>query len=163
MWNIVVVTVMAALVGIYMLPSERNLSSARDMQAREMADSMGVYRQAVVRYFTATGKPEGSASMDELKSGGYLPEWSRLYAQGNDAPWDNYRNVEGIIYIYPKALPEINIVPDLLTLAHNSVTVTVYRAADKTLYSPGDNQRFPHNLGGRPIPDGAPVWMAASN
>jgi len=163
MWNIVVITVMAALVGLYVLPSERNMNSMREMQAREMADSMGVYRQAVVRYFTATGKLDWSASMDELKDGHYLPEWSSVYAQGDAAPWDNYRNADGIIFIYPKVLPETNIVPDLLALAHNSVTVTVYRAADNTLYSPGDNMPVTLDLGGKPIPDGAPVWMAASH
>lgn len=162
MWNIVVVAVMAALAGIYILPSEQALGRAEDMKARELAGSMAVYRQAVSAYYGKFGaKTNYSATVAELKAGNFLPDWSRLYTEGEAGPWTNYRNAAGIIYIYPKQLPEKNILPDLLELAHNSVSVTVYRATDSSLYSPGDNKRFKHALAGAAIPDGAPVWIAS--
>ncbi|HEY4542828.1 MAG TPA: hypothetical protein VIG66_10705 [Noviherbaspirillum sp.] len=161
MWNIVVVAVMAALTGFYMLPAEQSMSRNHELEARQMAISMGVYRQAVRAYYTANnGTLNYSVTVAELNAGNFLPEWSHLRALGENGPWANYRNAAGTVYVYPKELPTRNMLAELLDVAHRSVNVAVYRAADSSLYSPGDNQRFPHPQTGGGIPDGAPVWIA---
>lgn len=162
MWNMVIIAIMASLAGLTMLPTERMMNSMEDMKGRETAETMGLYRQAVVDYFTAHPTGPASVNINTLKSAGVVPTWSTLYTDSANVVWRNYRNGTDI-YIYPATIPERNIIPELLELSRQSVTVGVYRASDSSLYSPVDNQRITLALSGVTIPDGAPVWMAARN
>jgi hypothetical protein len=162
MWSAIVVAVMAALTGFYMLPAERSYIAMKNLQARELAESMGVYRQAVVAYFSANDMTNTSVDIDTLKAAGMVPTWSMLYTSSDTSIWANYRDSSGVIYIYPATLTSTNIVSEVLKLSRNSMTVGIYRASDHSLYSPVDGTRVVLNsLGGVSIPDTAPVWMAA--
>jgi hypothetical protein len=162
MWAITMVVVMAALTGVYMLPPERSAMAVRDLTARELAESMGVYRQSVVKYFSANNVTNTSISIDTLKSTGVVPTWSTLYTQSSTAIWANYRNSAGVIYIYPATMPSVNITSELMKLSQYSLTVGLYRASDNSVYSPVDGTRVTHaSLAAVSIPDNAPVWMAA--
>lgn len=164
MWNLVIVAVMAALTGFYSLSPERSLMAEKTQEEREMAESMGIYRQAVIAYFTAHNVTNTSVGIETLKDEGMLPAWSTLYTHSATSIWENYRDSAGVIYIYPSTLPPSNIVSPLLTLSRYSLNVGVYRASDNSLYSPVDGSRITlASLGGVSIPDTAPVWMAASN
>ncbi|HVK95709.1 MAG TPA: type IV pilus biogenesis protein PilM [Noviherbaspirillum sp.] len=156
MWSMVVVAMMAGLVGYYIMPAQRSIVVMEDMKARELADNMGIYRAAVVDYFSAnphllnTSVPIGTLT---------LPDWSTGSAM---SLWANYRGGDGTIYIYPTDLPPVNIVFDVLQLSRGSYSVGVYRAADNSLYSPVDGTRVTYAaLGSVSVPDGAPVWLAA--
>jgi hypothetical protein len=160
MWSAIVVAVMAALTGFYMLPAERSRMAVENLQAREQAESMGMYRQAVVAYFSANDLTNTSVGIDTLKEAGMVPAWSTLHSRPSS--WSNYRDGAGVIYIFPSALPSSNIVSEVLKLSRHSMTVGVYRASDHSLYSPVDGTRVAlAPLGATAIPDAAPVWLAA--
>lgn len=161
MWSAIFVTAMAALTGFYMLPAERDYLATESLQARDMAASMGIYRQAVVAYFSAHDVSDTSVDFGALKASGALPHWSALYAGGAASAWGNYRDSAGVIYIYPAAPAPPGIVAEVLKLSRNSMTVGVYRAADHTLYSPVDGSRIALAwAGAAAIPDAALVWSA---
>jgi hypothetical protein len=162
MWSVIIVAVMAALTGFYMLPAERSQLALENLQARELAESMGVYRQAVVAYFSANDVSNTSIGIDTLKAAGVVPTWSTLYTRSDTSIWTNYRDSAGVIYIYPATLASTNIVSEVLKLSQNSMTFGIYRASDHSLYSPVDGTRVTMtSLSGLSIPDTAPVWMAA--
>jgi hypothetical protein len=162
MWSVILVTVMAALTGFYMLPAERNHLAAENLQARDMAESMGIYRQAVVAYFSAHDVSDTSVAFGALKASGALPHWSALQAGGAASAWSNYRDSTGVIYIYPAAPAPPGIVSEVLKLSRNSMAVGVYRASDHSLYSPADGSRIVLTwAGAAAIPDAALVWSAA--
>ncbi len=164
MWSITVFVVMTALAGVYMLPAERSEMAVQDLKARELAESMGVYRQAVVAYFSASDVTDTSVDIDTLKGAGMVPTWSTLYTNSAATIWKNYRDSAGVIYVYPATLPSANITSELLKLSQYSLTVGIYRNSDGSLYSPVDGARITlTSLGGVSIPDTAPVWMAARN
>ena len=160
MWSAIVVAVMAALTGFYMLPAERSRIVVENQLARTQAESMGVYRQAVVAYFSAHDETNTSVRFEVLKASGMMPGWSAQY--GSTSAWTNYRDGAGVIYIFPAAMPSPAIVGEVLALSHHSMSVGVYRASDHTLYSPVDGSRIAlASLGTAAIPDAAPVWLAA--
>jgi hypothetical protein len=160
MWSAIVVAVMAALTGFYMLPAERSRMVVENLQAREQAESMGVYRQAVVAYFSAHDVSDTSVDIYTLKQSGVVPAWSTLHTRPSN--WANYRDHAGVIYIFPSTLASANIVGEVLKLSRYSMNVGVYRASDHTLYSPLDGTRIAlAPLGATAIPDTAPVWMAS--
>lgn len=162
MWSAMIVAVMAALTGFYMLPAERSRMAVENLQAREQAESMGMYRQAVVAYFSAHDVTNTSVGIDTLKEQGMVPAWSTLHSRPSS--WANYRDGAGVIYIFPSTLSAPNIVGEVMKLSHNSLTVGVYRALDHSLYSPVDGRRVMlPALGAAAIPDTAPVWLAARN
>lgn len=164
MWNMFIVAAMAALTGVYMLPAERSQITIQNQQARELAETMGIYRQAVVAYFSANNVTNTSVSINTLKNAGMLPTWSILYTSSTTSIWANYRDSSGVIYIYPATTPSLNIVSELLKLSQNSMNVGIYRASDNSLYSPLDGIRVTlGSLGAASIPDSAPVWIAARN
>jgi hypothetical protein len=164
MWAIAMVVAMAALTGIYMLPAERSAMAVQDLTARELAESMSVYRQSVVKYFMANNVTDTSISIDALKNMGMIPTWSTLYTQSSSVIWANYRDSAGVIYIYPTTMPSVNITSELKKLSQYSLNVGLYQASDNSLYSPVDGTRVTHtSLASRSIPDNAPVWIAARN
>lgn len=162
MWSAVIVFVMAALSGFYMMPAERSRIAVENLAAREQAESMGIYREAVVAYFAAHDVTGTSVSFSALKSAHVLPEWSPLSASSANVPWSNYRDSAGVIYIFAATPGTRNIVSEVMTLSHNSLNVGIYRAADRSLYAPADGTRVDlASLGAGVIPDAALVWMAA--
>ncbi|MTV41729.1 hypothetical protein [Duganella radicis] len=163
MWNLLVIVVMAALGGFYLLPAERGHIAAGEQLMREQAGAMGIYRQAVITYFSLHDQTDTSVDISTLRASGLLPAWSPLASPGAAPAWANYRDSAGVIYIYPLAQAAPNMVGEVLKLSHNSMNVGVYRAADHSLYSPLDGARVALAAGTFAIPDGAPVWMAARN
>ena len=160
MWSTVIVVVMAALTGFYMMPAERSRIAVDNQAAREQAESMALYREAVVAYFAKHDRAATSVASADLKSEGMLPEWSQLSSAS--VPWTNYRDSAGVIYIFPSAAGSRNIVAEVMALSHNSLNVGIYRAADRSLYAPADGTRVAlASLGAGVIPDAALVWMAA--
>jgi hypothetical protein len=75
--------------------------------------------------------------------------------------WANYRDSDGMIYVYASPLPQTNVFTEVMKLTQNSVLVGVFRTGDTTLFSPvhGDTKRKlpPASVA---IPDGSPVWIA---
>lgn len=164
MWGMLVVFVMTALVGFYRVPTEHNLNRVEEVKARELAESMGLYRKAVSDYYTKYDKLSYVVRLAELKSEGLVPQWSELYTNSSTSIWSNYRDNDGTIYVFAASTPPVNIVTDLMQLSRNSLTVNVYRRTGSYLYSPIDGRYIPHpSLSGLSIPDGAPVWLAARN
>lgn len=162
MWNALIVIVMAALTGFYMMPGERSQIAADNHEARVLAESMGLYREAVVSYFSSPGMGGTSVGIDALKESGMLPAWSALYTRSGQSPWTNYRDSAGIIYIFQERPAGPNIVSEVLQLSGNSMNVGIYRASDRSLYSPADGSRVVlTSAAGAPIPDTALVWLAS--
>jgi type II secretory pathway pseudopilin PulG len=161
MWALAVTVALAAVTGVYMLPAQRSLMAVQDQNARELAESMGLYRQAVVAYFSANNSTLTSVQLTSLKTAGFIPTWSTLYTQSSTSIWANYRDSAGNIFIYPTTLPSTSITSELLALSQNAVTVGVYRASDRSVYSPADGTRVSFSsLNNVSIPDAAPVWLA---
>ena len=162
MWAILIVVFAVTLGGWYGWPAEQRREAVARQQASEDAETIGIYRQAVVDYFRANGATDTSVSLADLKLAGVLPAWSRLSTGSAGAAWTNYRDSAGQIYIFPAAAGAPPIVAELLALSRNSLNVGIYRAADHTLFSPVDGTRVAlPPLGGAVIPDGAPVWLAS--
>lgn len=162
MWSLVIVFVMAALTGFYAMPAERSRLATENQSARELAESMALYRQAVLAYYSAHQVNDPSVDIDTLKQSGVVPSWSTLSTRSASVIWANHRDGAGVIYIYPSVPAPRNIVAEVLKLSGNSMLVGVYRAADQSLYSPADGTRVALASPGpaAAIPDAALVWLA---
>jgi hypothetical protein len=161
MWSIVVLAIMAALTGFYLLPVERGILATEDLKARELAGNMGVYRDAVATYFKDNNLTNTSVSITTLVSTGALRPY---YTQSESALsiWANYRDAAGTIYIYPATLPSTNFASEIQRLSQNALSFGIYRSSDNSLYSPVDGVRVTQDasLAGKLIPNGAPIWLA---
>lgn len=162
MWNVVVLAVLISVAGVYAVRNYQALDHAQVGLAAGMAAEMGIYRSAVVRYFSEHDVFDASVDTATLKSAGYLPPWSRMYQQSTPLIWRNYRDPAGVIYVYAASLPAQNLAAELARLAGNSLLFGVYRASAANLQSPvaGDTGISLAALAGKAIPDGAPVWIA---
>jgi hypothetical protein len=161
MWTTLVVVIMAALSGFYMMPAERGNLAVENHKARERAESMALYRKTVAAYYSAHDVTRASIDIDTLKSSGALPSWSALHTRSTDLAWANYRDGAGVIYVYARPGGR-NIAADVLKVAGNSLNVGIYRESDRSLYSPADGRRVVlATLDADVIPDGALVWLAA--
>jgi hypothetical protein len=164
MWAVLIVVLALTLGGWYGWPAEQRREAVARQQASEDAETMGIYRQAVVAWFKANDVTDTSVSLADLKVAGVVPAWSRLSAGPTAAAWTNYRDAAGQIYIFPAAAGASPVIAELLALSRNSLNVGIYRAADQTLFSPVDGTRIAlPPLGDAVIPDGAPVWLARVN
>ena len=160
MWAVLIVVFALTLGGWYGWPAEHRREVVVEQQANEDAETMGIYRQAVVDWFKANNVTDTSVSLEDLKGAGVLPAWSRLSTSAATV-WTNYRDSAGRIYIFPAAAGAPPVIAELLALSRNSLNVGIYRAADHTLFSPVDGTRIAlPPLGDAVIPDGAPVWLA---
>lgn len=162
MWNAAVVAILIAVAGVFATKNSRTLDGVQASLAASTAAEMGIYRNAVINYFTAHDSSPGVVTTASLKSGGYLPSWSRLYQQSTPLAWSNYRDASGIIYIYTTTLPDRNLVAELARLAQNSVLFGVYDSTTNKLQSPAaGNTNIPTSaISAMSIPNGAPVWIA---
>jgi hypothetical protein len=164
MWAVLIVVVALTLGGWYGWPAEQRREAVVRQQASNDAETMGIYRAAVIAWFKANNVTDASASLADLKAAGVLPAWSRLSTASVATAWTNYRDGAGQIYIFPAAAGAPPVIAELLALSRNSLNVGVYRAADHTLFSPVDGTRIAlPPLGDAVIPDGAPVWLARCN
>ena len=161
MWNLFVITVLGVLTGIYANFGERTVSMAQSNQARETAESMALYREAVIQYYTANDIKKHSVSLTVLKADHLVPTWSTLYTRSDESIWDNYRAADGTIYVYATTLPAKNIQAELVALSRNSYLAGVYKRSGQFLYSPvfGDTGISLAALASRSVPDNAPVWI----
>ncbi|WP_136416910.1 type IV pilus biogenesis protein PilM [Herbaspirillum sp. ST 5-3] len=168
MWNVMVAAVLAALMSFYSMQTERNVSTAEQNRSVYQADSMAVYRDAVVRYFTANPAQFGTVSTDALIANNDFPAWS---PQAPADLWNNFRANDGTIYIFAAAVsdqlprPPRNITDDIVRLSRKSVLTGVFRTGDTTLHSPvlGQTNIPLPDAGSVSIPDGSPVWVAMIN
>ncbi|MBP1313326.1 type IV pilus biogenesis protein PilM [Herbaspirillum huttiense F1] len=162
MWGLIVALAMIAAGGFYCSTSSQQLAVVQSNRVRETAAEMALYRQAVIDYFSANDLRGTSVSIETLKSAHALPSWSLLYQQSDRLIWSNYRDQDGIIYVYGTSLPPFNILADLTQLSGNSLLVGVYRSGKSTLQSGlfGDTGIPVTALAGRAVPDGSPLWIA---
>lgn len=162
MWNVAVLAVLISVAGVYTTRNFQSLDNAHSNLAASLAAEMGIYRSAVIDYFSDHDLLATSVSTATLKSGGYLPGWSRMYQQSTPLTWSNYRDANGVIYVYGTSLPDQNLAGELVQLARNSVLFGVYNSTLSTLQSPvSGNTGIPISaISGMSIPDGAPVWIA---
>lgn len=162
MWNLFIITVVASLAGVYVNSGDRTISMAARNEAREAAESMALYREAVIRYYTANaGLTKHSVSLEALKTANMVPAWSTLYTRSAESIWDNYRAADGTIYVYASSLPRTNIQAELVALSRNSYLAGVYKQSGKRLYSPvfGDTGISLAALASERLPDNTPVWI----
>lgn len=161
MWNLLVISVLAAMTGVYTGFGQRAFDAADRNVSRETAESMALYREAVILYYTANDMKNHSVDIDVLKSTSLLPTWSTLYTRSAEAIWGNYRAADGTIYVYAITLPAKNMQAELVALSRNSILAGVYRRNGQFLYSPvfGDTGISLAALAGKEIPDNAPVWI----
>ena len=136
MWNVAMLTIMLSLVGYYSMIDQRVVPNAQDAVARNLAGSMGTYRQAVIDYCTAyfltygvsvpTGLIENSALTLPT---GYTTELA--------SRWKNYIDGSGTIYIFPSTTLPVNITGEVVRLSQNSV-LAGEAGSDGTLHAPAD-------------------------
>lgn len=162
MWNILVVVVIASLTGLYANIDKKYLLANENTEAANLAKDMAIYREAVIAYFSQNPAVYQGVDLDTLKAANVLPPWSTLYARPHTSIWANYRDTDGMIYIYASPLPATNVFPEVMKLTQNSVMVGVFRTGDTTLFSPvlGDTKRKLPPSGNVAIPEGSPVWIA---
>jgi hypothetical protein len=162
MWNVLVLVVLLSVGGYYATQSQERVIALDNAQAAQLADSMALYRQAVVAYFDAHPAQNGSVSMATLQSSNALPAWSTLSSQPAASMWANFRDTDGMIYIYAAKLPPHSIANDIVRLSQNSVLTGVFRTGDTTLHSPvfGDTGIKLPAPASVSIPNGSPVWIA---
>lgn len=161
MWNLLVISVLASMAGIYGNLNEQVLYDVQRNDAREIAENMGLYREAVIKYYTAHDTKNYSVSINVLKSENMLPQWSTLYTRSEESTWGNYRAADGTIYVYATELPPANILAELARFSQNSYLIGAYRKTDRTLHSPvfGKTGISLAVLANKSLPDNAPVWI----
>jgi hypothetical protein len=157
-----VLAIMVSLTGFYRLIDEESMTAVEQVKAENLADSMAIYREAVVAYFTQHPGELGSVSIDKLKSTDALPSWSTLYQKPATSIWANYRHDDGVIYIYASSPPPVDIAAEVVRLSQNSVLTGIFKTGDTTLHSPayGDTKVTLPPPAKAPIPNGSPVWIA---
>jgi hypothetical protein len=162
MWPILVVAIMMSLTGFYQLIDKDGMAAREQARADHIADSMAIYRDAVAAYFTMHPAQFASIDINELKASNALPSWSTLYQDPATSIWRNYRDTDGVIYIYASSLPPVNISADIARLSENSLMAGQFRTGDTTLHSPiyGDTGIKLPPQAKAPIPNGSPVWIA---
>jgi len=162
MWNVAILVIMMAVAGGYMTHSLQVSDQLQSQVAMSLASEMAIYRDAVISYFTENNLLSTSVSFAALTSSGALPAWTTMAQSGSAPIWNNYRDADGVIYIYASTLPAQNIAGQLVVFSHESILVGVYRTTLSTLQSPlfGDTNIPLTALSGKSVPDGAPVWIA---
>jgi len=162
MWNVAVLVILIAVAGVYTTRNVQTLDAVQGSLDASNAAEMGIYRQAVIDYFSAHDLRATSVAAATLRSSGYLPAWTRMYQQGGALAWSNYRDANGVIYVYALGVPDRSLAGELVRLARHSVLLGGYDGNSATLQSPvHGNTGIPISaLSGRSIPDGAPVWIA---
>lgn len=182
MWNIMMLSAMLAFAGYYTLADLRILPEPQSVAAKNLAASMGTYRQAVINYASANPAVTGQS----VDPSAYFPIG---YTSEDASRWSNYVEPDGTIYVFRdpnQALP-LNITAEIVSLSQNSVLAGEAGAADNLLHAPADvatpagwtnnGQDIPlaPDYHGAPrialtpstatliVPPGSPVWLAYRN
>lgn len=163
MWNVVILVLVMSLAGGYAALAERNAGAGQQQLVEASAEGMANYRSAVVAYFRANDLRSTSVSLAALKASGALRDWPRLDSP-QAAPWGNYRDAAGTIYVYARELPRNDLTRQIVRLARNSVLAGSYRRGAANLQSPvyGDTHIPLTALASLALPDGVPVWLAVA-
>jgi hypothetical protein len=161
MWYLAVMAAIASLSGLYVSIDKKLLLSNENMETVNLAKDMAIYREAVITYFARNPSIYRSVSLNTLKSANVLPAGSTLYSRPYTSIWANYRDTDGMIYVYTSTLPTTNIYPEVMKLTQNSILVGVYRTGDTTLYSPaiGNTKHKLPSPTNVTIPEGSTVWV----
>lgn len=161
MWNLVVISMLAVLAAVYASLGERAHWQVERAAAEDVAQSMALYRDAVIRYYAANDLRNHSVSLDELKASGLIPQWSALFSRSEESIWGNFRAADGMVYVFATRLPATDIQAELARLSRNSYLAGAYRQLDQRLVSPhyGDTGISLPELADRAVPDKAPVWI----
>jgi len=162
MWSIALSTVIVSLIGAFAHFTQPTELAERHGSVAAVAESMAVYRAAVVRYFSAhDAQRDTTVDLATLRNEGALRDWSTLPA----ARWNNYRAADGTIYIYGAEAPSADVGAALARQARNSLMAGTYHEASGTLYSLAEGgQHIPLAplLARRELADGVPVWLAGA-
>lgn len=163
MWSVLIVAVLSALTAFYTNLDTKAMATLEQTRSDELADSMALYRNAAIVYFSGHPNETGSVTIETLIASGALPAWSALAEHPEKSIWAAYRDSNGLIYVYATSVPR-NIVSEVIRLASNSLMAGIYRSGDTTLYSPafGDTRIKLPAAGAVTIPDGSPVWVAGT-
>ena len=178
MWQIVILTVMISLTGYYSLIDQKIVPNAQDANARNLATSMGVYRQAVVNYSSDTAHRTKVGVVDPSE------KFPAGYTAASAAFWNNYIEADGTIYVFPAAPLPVNITSEIVALSQNSILAGESNSTRDALIAPADiatPSKWENNekdiplakdyLGSTPIPlplaaaipSNSPVWLAHRN
>jgi hypothetical protein len=163
MWSVLMVAVLTALTAFYTNVDTQAMATLEQTRSAELADSMALYRNAAIDYFSRHPDQTGSVAIGTLIGAGSLPAWSALAAHPENSIWAAYRDANGLIYVYSTSVSR-NIASEVIRLASNSLMAGIYRKGDTTLYSPafGDTRIKLPAAGTITIPDGSPVWVAGT-
>lgn len=162
MWHILMILALASLGGLYATLYNDSVLANENAGTVVMARDMAHYREAVITYFNQNPSIYQSVALATLRDANVVPTWSTLFQRPSVSTWANYRDTDGMIYVFAQSLPPANLLPELMKLTQDSVMVGVYRPGDTTLYSPifGDTKRKLPSTGSVSIPAGSPVWIA---
>lgn len=152
MWILAVIMAFVSVTGIYIVTSYEHTSSVLSTRSQDLAANMAVYRSAVIRFAMKNLTYEGSVS-DALLA---LPSW---YAPVRNPLWTNHIS-NGMVVVYASAKTPVSIVAELAVLSNHSMLAGWKRSSTGTLWSP---RRGDTGIPLSPdIPDGSPVWAAAT-
>ena len=96
MWNLVILTVMTSFAGFYSLQHEKYLPDEKVVIARNLAESMANYKEAVVSYSSAHEDVSGQIANSEISN-----HYPTGYSNDKAKTWTNYIDEDGTIYVYP--------------------------------------------------------------
>lgn len=133
MWNIFMLTAMLGIAGYYTVSDLQVLPDPQQVSARNLAASMGAYRQAVINYATANPAVTGQT----VDPSAYFPTG---YTAQTASQWSNYIEPDGTITIFrepTRPLP-VNITAEIVSLSQNSVLAGESGASDNMLHAPAD-------------------------
>jgi hypothetical protein len=157
MWAIVILVVMSALSGYYVLVDETYQAPVADMKALDLAGDMGVYRAAVMAYLRAN-PGFSSGTVPDTALAATFPSW---YVRS--PLWTNYVAADGTIAVYASTLPAMKIVSQLFAESQRSILVGEADSGTNTLRSPVYGNTGIPLPAGAAIPNGSPVWLARRN
>lgn len=168
MWYAMVFSVMLAVAGYY--SGSVSHFDDRAVAARNLAESMGVYRQMLICYATANPTATGSVTLGKL-----MPYFPIGYTKTSAQLWRNYIDSNGILYVYPAQSLALSITDELVALSQNSVLVGE-AGNDGKLHAPANLPSLdsvPPIAGNRSndislppeaaISAGLPLWLAFRN
>lgn len=161
MWNLAAMLVLLSLTGFYAMADKNGPAVIQTPPPMPIAQNMALYREAVITWFTDhPGDFNTSVPLATLTSWSAQPTWLALAQSPTTSIWRNYRDANGVIYIYAASLPPVNIVPDIVEMSQYSRYAGMFRTGDTTLFSPfmGDTQiALPAAV---TFTNGSPIWVA---
>lgn len=158
MWNIWILAAMVSLASYYTIRGESNQNPVPAMKSTDLAGNMAVYRAGVIAYLKNNPGITGPTSIADADLQPVLPSWFTPYPG-----WRNHVAADRTVTIYAASLPPAKITSELHTLAQGSLLAGEANTATNTVFSPGLGNTgipLPANVA---IPNGSPVWLAASN